>query len=69
MSAKPGGDTDFLPVTPLGAASSKMIGEQREAFEQGLPPPHVLINGSVAVEEAGTKEALLSSGGRSTMGY
>lgn len=69
MSAKPGGDTDFLPVTPLGAASSKMIGEQREAFEQGLPPPHVLNNGSVAVEEAGTKEALLSSGGRSTMGY
>jgi len=69
VSAKPGGASDFLPVSPLGAASSKEVRQQREAFEQGLPPPHVLINGSVAVEEAGTKEALLSSGGRSTMGY
>jgi hypothetical protein len=69
MSAKPGGTSDFLPVSPLGAASSKEVREQREAFEQGLPPPNVLVNGSVAIEEAGTKEALLSSGGRSTMGY
>jgi hypothetical protein len=69
MSAKPGGASDFLPVSPLGATSSKDVREQREAFEQGLPPPQVLVNGSVAIEEAGTKEALLSSGGRSTMGY
>jgi hypothetical protein len=69
ISTKSGGETDFLPVSPLGSASSREVGEQRQAFEQGLPPPHVLINGSVAVEEAGTKEALLSSGGRSTMGY
>ena len=69
MSAKPGGTSDFLPVSPLGAASSQEVKEQREAFEQGVPPPHVLANGSVAIEEAGTKETLLSSGGRSTMGY
>jgi hypothetical protein len=69
VSAKPGGASDFLPVSPLGAASSREIRDQRQAFEQGLPPPHVLINGSVAIEDAGTKEALLSSGGRSTMGY
>jgi len=63
------GQSDFLSISPLGAASARDVRAQREAFEQGLPPPHVYVQGSVGIEEAGMKEALLSNGGRSAMGY
>jgi hypothetical protein len=63
------GLTDFLPVSPLGAASARDVRAQRETFEQGLPPPHVFAEGSVGIEEAGVSESLISNGGRSAMGY
>jgi hypothetical protein len=70
QSTKPGiGNSDFLPLNPLGAAAETQVRVQREAYEAGLPPPHVLVDGTVAVEEAGTADILGTNGGRSVMGY
>jgi len=70
VAAKPGtGESDFLPVSPLSPSAAREISEQREAYEQGLPPPHVLVDGSIALENGGNRQSLSSNGGRTAMGY
>lgn len=63
------GATDFVPLHPLAASSSQEVTAQKEAFEAGLPPPHVLVDGTVALEEGGHRDILRSNGGRTAMGY
>jgi hypothetical protein len=63
--------SDFIRVDPLSpsALAQGQVKAQREAYESGLPPPGVMVQGTVALEESGSKESLGSHGGRSAMGY
>ena len=63
------GATDFVRMDPLTASAATEVKAQREAFENGLPPPRVVVEGTVAVEESGSRDGLASNGGRSAMGY
>jgi hypothetical protein len=61
----------FLPITPLPRTEANIayVAEQREAWERGLPPPHVRLDGLVALENPGSVEQIGSSGGKRAMGY
>jgi hypothetical protein len=60
-----------LPVHPLPAtkANKAFVARQRAAFEAGLPPPHVAVDGLVALEPAGDAAAIDTYVGRRAMGY
>ncbi|KAK4683838.1 hypothetical protein P7C73_g6378, partial [Tremellales sp. Uapishka_1] len=62
----------FLPVSPLPRtrANLEYVQRQREAFENGLPPPFARGGSElVRVEEKGDKSMIGSGGGRRAMGY
>ena len=63
------GESDFIRVDPLTASAEGEVKGQKDAYERGLPPPRAMVEGTIAVEEAGTKDVLGSNGGRSAMGY
>lgn len=63
------GSSDFVRVDPLTASAQVEVMAQKEAYENGLPPPRVVVEGTVAIEESGSKDGLGSNGGRSAMGY
>lgn len=62
----------FIPTTPLPRinVNEGYVKEQRDAFEQGLPPPHAGGQaGLVELENVGDVGLIQSNGGRRAMGY
>lgn len=66
------GEGVFVPTTPLPKiqVNEGYIVQQKEAFEKGVPPPHVGGEGGlVELENGGTAQTIGSNGGRRAMGY